>query len=85
MAFANPRAFVCTGDQSSYLFMYYFYQVKLLTVFLFLINVSLIYDVVLITAVWQSDSVIHIHAFFFMSFSIMIYYRILNTVHCALQ
>ena len=30
--------------------MYYFYQVKLLTVFLFLIDVSLIYNVVLITA-----------------------------------
>ena len=40
---------------------------------------------VLITAVWQSDSVIHIHTFFFMFFSIMIYYRILNIVHCALQ
>ena len=46
----TPGPLYVQGTQSSYLFMYYFYQVKLLTVFLFLIDVSLIYNVVLITA-----------------------------------
>ena len=32
-----------------------------------------------------SDSVIHIYIFFFMLFSIMIYYRILDIVPCAVQ
>ena len=43
------------------------------------------YDVVLISAVQQSDSVICIHMFFLIFFSIMIYPRALNVVPCALQ
>ena len=48
-------------------------------------EVELIYIVVLISAVQQSESVIHIHVFFFIFFSMMVYSRILNTVPCALQ
>ena len=47
-------------------------------------DVWLIYNV-LISAVWQSDSGIHLHTFSFISFSIMVYYRILNIVPCAIQ
>ena len=44
-----------------------------------------IYSVVLISAVQQSDSVIHIYTFFFVFFSIVVYHRILNIVPCAIQ
>ena len=37
----------------------------------------------LISAVQQSDSVIHI--FFFIFFSIMVYHRILSIIPCAVQ
>ena len=40
----------------------------------------LIYNVVLISAVQHSDSVIHIYTFFFTLFSIMVYPRLLNIV-----
>ena len=43
----------------------------------------MIYSVVLISAVQQSDSVIHLYTFFFIFFSIMVYARILNIVPCA--
>ena len=50
------------------------------------IEVQLIYNVVLITAIQQSDSVIHIYTVFFkIFFSIMVYHRILNIVPCAIQ
>ena len=49
-------------------------------VFLSFMEISLIYNVVLVSVVQQSDSVIHTHIFFF----IMIYYRILNIVPCAI-
>ena len=39
----------------------------------------------LISDVQQSDSVIHIHEFLLISFSIMIFHRILNMVPCAIQ
>ena len=39
----------------------------------------------LISAVQQSDSVIHIYTLFFIFFSIIVYYRILNIVPCAIQ
>ena len=44
-------------------------------------TVELIYSVMLISVVQQSDSVIHIYIFF----SVMIYDRILNMVPCVLQ
>ena len=47
---------------------------------LFLIEAQLIYNVVPIPAVQQSDSFIHICTFFFLFFSIMVYHRILNIV-----
>ena len=52
----------------------------------FLIEVELISNV-LVSGVQQSDSVIHIciYLFFFRFFSIMGYYKILNTVPCAIQ
>ena len=46
----------------------------------------MIYNVVLITAVQQSDSVIRMYTFFlYIFFSIMVYHRILNIVLCAIQ
>ena len=53
--------------------------------FKFFIKVQLIYNVVPISAVQQSDSVIHLYTFFFIFFSIMIYHRILSIVLCAPQ
>ena len=49
--------------------------------FLILLMVELIY-IVLISAVWPSDSVIY--TFFFIFFSIIVYHRILNIVPCAI-
>ena len=51
----------------------------------FFIEVQLIFSVVLISAIQQSDSFIHIHTLFFILFSITVYRRILNIVPCALQ
>ena len=48
---------------------------------LFFIEVYLIYNVVSISAVQESDLVIiYIHIFFIVLFSIMVYHRILNIV-----
>ena len=69
------------------------------TTFLSLIDVQLIYIVVLISAVQQSDSVIYIciylcvyiytyiyiYTFFFIFFSIVVYHSILNIIPCAPQ
>ena len=49
------------------------------------IEVYLIYNVVLVSAVQQSDSLIHIYIYIFIYFSIMVYQRILNIVPCAIQ
>ena len=50
------------------------------------IGVELIYNVVLVAGVQQSDSVIHIHVFIlFQIFTHIGYYRILSRVPCALQ
>ena len=51
----------------------------------FLIQVELVYNVVLISAVQHSDSVIHIYTFFLVFSSIMVYHRILNIVACAIR
>ena len=51
--------------------------------FYFLLKYSLI--TMLITAVQESDSVLHIYTFFFISFSIMDYHRLLNSIPCAIQ
>jgi len=45
----------------------------------------MIYIVVQISAVQQSDPVIYIHMHFFTLSSIMVYLRILNIVPCAIQ
>ena len=50
---------------------------------IFLNQVQLIYNVVLISVVQQSDSVIHMHSFCYF-FSITVYHRILNVVPCAI-
>ena len=39
----------------------------------------------LTSPVQQSDSVIHMHTFIFIFFSIMVYHRILNIVPCAIS
>ena len=51
----------------------------------YFIEVWLIYSVVLISAVQQSDSLTHIYTFFFIFFSTVVYHRILNIVPCAIQ
>ena len=43
------------------------------------------YNVALITAIQQSDLIIHIYIHFKISFSIMVYHRILHIVLCAMQ
>lgn len=48
-----------------------------------LIDLQLIYNVVLVSNLQQSDSDTHPHIFFSIFFSIMIYHRILNIVACA--
>ena len=57
--------------------------------YFFLIEVELIYNVVLISAVQQSDLDIYLHVyvwvFLFISFSSMVYHRILNIVPYAVQ
>ena len=49
------------------------------------IEVWLNYNVVLIAAVEQSDSVAHMYTFFFIFISIMVYQRILNIIPCGIQ
>ena len=73
------------SGKSSFLFLFkiYFFEVQL------------IYNVVLVCGIQQSDSVsyiymclyiyIYIYIFFFIFFSIVVYYRILNIVPCAIQ
>ena len=54
--------------------------------FLFYIVVQLIYNVVLVSGVQQSDSVTHTHIpIFFRFFSLIGYYKILSIVACAIQ
>ena len=57
--------------------------------FLFFIELWLTYNVVLITSVQESYSVICVcvcvYILFFILFSIMVYHRILNIVPCAVQ
>ena len=48
------------------------------------IKVQLIYSVILISTIQQSDSVIYTYTFFFIFFPIMVYHRILNIVPCAI-
>ena len=50
------------------------------------IEVALIHNVVLISAVDQSDSVKHKYIHYFLySFPFLFFYRILNIVPCAIQ
>ena len=61
---------------------------QLLAVYIFCLTSvkQLIYNIVLICAVQQSDSVIHIYVFLFTVFSIMIYQRnYQNLAPCAIQ
>ena len=48
-------------------------------------EVQFIHSVMLISAVQQGDSVIHMYTLFFRFFSIMVYPRILNIAPCAIQ
>ena len=45
----------------------------------------MVYNVVLISAVQPRDSLVHIHMFFFIFFSVVVYNRVLNVVSCAVQ
>ena len=64
---------------------WFFFFPKISVSLFFLIEVQLIYNVVLISAVQQKDSVIHIYVFFFIFCSIMVYPRRSNIVPCAIQ
>ena len=66
-------------------YIYYFIFIFLFFKLLFYIGIYLVNNVVLIFAVQQSDSVIHMYTFFFIFFSIMVYHRILNIFPCAIQ
>ena len=46
------------------------------------VEVSLIYNVVLVSDVQQSDL---LYIYIYMSFSITVYYKILNMVSCGIQ
>ena len=62
------------------------YSLKFFSIIYFLIDMQLIYNAVLISAIQQSDSVTHISTFFvFIFFSIMVYQPILNILPCAIQ
>ena len=60
---------------------------KFFKIFLSFIELDLICNVVVISAIQQSDSVIHIHisTFFFRFFSHLGYYRMLGGVPCVIQ
>ena len=57
--------------------------IDLLAYFLFLIDVYLIYDAMLVSDVQQNDP--DICAFFLVFFSIVVYYKILNIIPYAIQ
>ena len=50
----------------------------------YFIEVQLTYNV-LVSVIQQSDSVMHIHTFSSICFSIMVCHRIMNIVPCAIQ
>ena len=52
---------------------------------LFIIDVQLIYNIVLVSSVQQSDSVTHTYMFFFRFFSVIGYYKIWSIVSCAIR
>ena len=45
----------------------------------------MIYSAVLVSAIQQSDSVLHMCTLFFIFFFVMVYHRILNLVPSAIQ
>ena len=56
--------------------------------FFFLIEIYLIYSIVLVSGIQQSDSVMYVCVYiyiYFRLFSITGYYKILNIVPCAIQ
>ena len=58
----------------------------MLTSILFVFNWSIVdLQCCVNSAVQPSDSVIHLYTFFWKSFSMMVYHRILNPVPCAMQ
>ena len=74
----------CINENSLFIFVPRACPLSWLDIFFYInfIEVQLIYNVVLISTIQQSDSVVHIYTFFFIFFSIMVYHRILNIVPC---
>ena len=64
------------GIGVSFLLCVSFFYLKI-----FFVELQLIDNVVLVSGVQQSDSVIHTYIFFFRFLSIIYYYKILNIVH----
>ena len=60
------------------------FKEKVIYIYIYFIEVQLIHNVVLISAIQQCDSVICIYTFCIF-FSIMVYHRVLNIVPCAVQ
>ena len=67
-----------TKTQFSFSFLYFIKK-------FYFIELQLIYYVVLISTVQQSDSVLYIYIYIYTFFSIMIYHRMLNIVPCDIQ
>ena len=68
------------------------YHIHVLPVFiffnifnLFFIETELIYNVLVLGVIQQSDSILYTYMFLFIFFTTMGYYRILNIVPCATQ
>ena len=59
--------------------------ISALVLVFFFLGVELIYSVVVVSGVQHSDSVVCVCSFPFTFFSILVYYKILNMVPCAIQ
>ena len=63
-----------------------FFFLLILTYFFFFIEVELIYNVVLVSGIWHSDSDVSLSMYFFSRFfSLIGYLKILDIVPCATQ
>ena len=87
--FLSTHTYIC-HFLSSYYYYYFFYLTGFICLFkIHLIEVQLCNynNVVLVSGVQQNDSVIYTYTYMwlFIFFSIMVYYRILNILPCAIE
>ena len=62
-----------------------FFKKFLLKYKIFFIDLQLIYHIVLVSTVHQSDSLMRIYTLFSIFFSIIVYHRVLTLLPCAVQ